>query len=68
MGRHEQKGCYKCFYGSCTLRCDVREAGKATGDAAKKTGSAMKKESKSIAHKSAKKVRKGAEKVEDKTN
>jgi predicted small secreted protein len=46
---------------------DIKDAGKATGNAAKKTGKAIKKGTTKVVHKSAKATKKGAEKVEDKT-
>jgi hypothetical protein len=46
---------------------DVKEAGKATGNAAKKAGKATAKESKKAAHATAKTVKKGADKVEEKS-
>jgi len=47
---------------------DVKEAGKATGQAAKKTGSAIKKGTKKVVHAGAKKTRQGAGAVEQKTD
>jgi len=50
------------------VKQDVKDAGKATGNAAKKTGKVVKKTTKKVVHAGAKTTEKGAAKVEKKTS